>query len=75
MSACPSQLHLADDYGDNHCTLRCQLENEHDGKHQEKFRFNEGETGARCCVIEWVGDDSEETTTRGESDDDDEDGL
>ena len=60
MATCKSELHIADDFGDNRATMHCQLEEEHDGKHREEFRFQEGESGAHCCVLEWEGDDREE---------------
>ena len=34
---CNAHLYLADDYADNHATLRCQFSKGHDGPHQETF--------------------------------------
>ena len=35
---CNARLFLADDYGDNPCTLRCQLAPGHKGSHKEAFK-------------------------------------
>ena len=45
---CNARLYLADDYGDNTCTIRCRLPPDHEGKHLEAFE-REGKTVA----IEW----------------------
>jgi len=34
---CNARLFLADDYGDNHCTILCGLGVAHKDMHQEKF--------------------------------------
>lgn len=34
---CNAQLHIADDYGDNHATMRCQLPKDHTGAHREAY--------------------------------------
>ena len=34
---CNAHLYIADDYGDNHGTMRCQLKKGHLGLHQEIF--------------------------------------
>lgn len=34
---CGAQLHLADDYRDNICTCKCDLEKGHSGPHEERF--------------------------------------
>lgn len=49
---CNATLHIADDYGDNHATIQCQLEPEHKGPHKEKFRCIEGSP----VVITWKSD-------------------
>lgn len=54
---CQAELHIGDDYGDNHATMRCQLDEGHEGPHVERFRMLGGETGARDCRVSWVGDD------------------
>jgi hypothetical protein len=48
--SCGCELHIADDYGDNHATMRCQLDSGHDGKHREVYRGGK-------VQIEWEGDD------------------
>lgn len=35
---CNATLHIADDYGDNHTTMRCQLPPSHEGVHKEVFQ-------------------------------------
>ena len=34
---CNDRLFLADDYGDNDCTIRCSLSPKHKGLHKESF--------------------------------------
>ena len=34
---CNAELHIADDFGDNHATIRCELEPGHEGLHEENF--------------------------------------
>jgi len=34
---CAAELHLADDFGDNHCTIRCRLDPGHELPHQCEF--------------------------------------
>lgn len=51
---CKAELHLYDDYGDNHATIRCQHhEKGHCGPHVYRAQ-NDGEV-----VITWERDDSE----------------
>lgn len=45
---CNAHLHLADDYGDNHATMRCSLEPGHEGPHKEEFTRRE-----KPVVITW----------------------
>lgn len=52
---CNARLYLGDDYGDNECTIRCQREPEHEGKHREVF----GSDGRRV-IIEWEKDERQE---------------
>lgn len=54
---CNAELHIADDFGDNHATMKCQLEEGHNGKHREEF-----ERGGKPVVVEWEVD---ERQTRG----------
>lgn len=52
---CNAHLYLADDYGDNECTIVCQLKQNHDGDHEEKFlRKN------KVVKITWVIDERED---------------
>ena len=32
---CEATIEFGDDFGDNHCTFHCQLENGHEGPHKE----------------------------------------
>jgi len=34
---CNARLFIGDNYGDNHATMRCQLEPGHEGDHEEKY--------------------------------------
>lgn len=36
-SECNAHLYLGDDWGDNSCTIRCELPAGHEGLHQEIF--------------------------------------
>jgi hypothetical protein len=53
---CNARLFLADNYRDNHCTIRCQLTKGHTGKHLEAFSR---ETGG-SVEIRWVKDERAE---------------
>ncbi len=35
---CLAELHIGDDFGDNHATIKCQLPKGHSGPHQETFQ-------------------------------------
>lgn len=35
---CNAHLYVGDNCGDNHATMRCQLENGHEGNHRDTFR-------------------------------------
>lgn len=48
---CNAHLYIADDWGDNTATIRCQLEKGHSGLHRESFR-REGKV-----IIEWEVDE------------------
>ena len=37
METCNRTLIIADDYGDNHATIKCQREAGHDGSHSEEY--------------------------------------
>jgi len=49
---CNAILEIADDYGDNSATIRCQLEPEHEGPHKEVFQRD-----GMPVVITWHGDE------------------
>jgi len=48
---CNARLRIADDYGDNCATMRCQLEPGHDGLHREIFQRPDGPV-----TVTWHGD-------------------
>jgi len=50
---CNARLLIADDYGDNEATMRCQLLPGHIGLHEEKF-------GTRKVTIHWEKDERED---------------
>jgi|GEM_PF-5902792 len=50
---CNARLTIADDYGDNHATVRCQKEPGHAGKHREMY----GSRLAGTISIEWERDE------------------
>ena len=41
MTQCKAIIEFADDYGDNHSTFHCQLEEGHGGDHLERGRIRE----------------------------------
>jgi hypothetical protein len=49
---CNAHLYIADNYGDNSSTIRCQLAPGHDGPHREEF-----ERQGQPVVITWVVDE------------------
>jgi len=48
---CNARLYIADDFGDNHATMRCQLPEGHDGLHKEEFNHDSP------VVITWQRDE------------------
>lgn len=50
---CNARLTIADNHGDNHATMRCQLEPGHPGLHREVYQSAEG--GGRVVVV-WEKD-------------------
>lgn len=58
---CNARLYIRDDFGDNHATMRCQLPEGHEGKHQEKYdhNHNDGEV-----VIQWGRNDDTNDDTK-----------
>lgn len=57
---CNAHCYIGDNFGDNHATMRCQLEPGHDGPHREVFRRG-------TCVLTWEEDERDK---EGEEDDD-----
>ena len=49
---CNAQLHIADDYGDNTATMKCQLEPGHEGRHVEVWKSGRAK-------VEWEGNDAD----------------
>ena len=55
---CGVKMVFGDDYGDNDCTIRCQLPLGHDGPHVETGRGGpDWKFGARNYCISWQGAD------------------
>ena len=50
MDECNARLFIADNYGGNEATMRCQLEPKHDGLHKEVF-------SERQVTVTWVEDE------------------
>ena len=63
---CNAKLYLGDDYGDNHCTIRCGLPVGHDGDHEEAF--NRGEDAR--VFLQWQRDEREDCEFHGLQSDD-----
>jgi hypothetical protein len=55
--SCEAELHIADDFGDNHATMKCQLEKGHDGLHKEEFNHL---AGINPVVVTWKIDERDE---------------
>lgn len=53
MNKCEAELHIADDFGDNHATMRCQRAVGHAGWHREKYKTY----GEKLVVVSWEEDD------------------
>jgi hypothetical protein len=49
---CNVRLEIADDFGDNHATMRCQREPNHEGKHREVYQSKQ----AGEVTVEWERD-------------------
>lgn len=63
---CNAHLYIGDNFGDNHATMRCQLEPGHDGPHKEEFERNR-----KPVIVTWYFDEREEDLdVFGDSDDD-----
>ena len=49
---CKATLEIADDYGDNHATMHCQLTSTHEGNHKEGYKiFINGKD--KKVTVEW----------------------
>jgi len=46
---CNDRLEIADDWGDNGATMRCQLKPGHDGPHREAYKGDCGDD----VVVKW----------------------
>lgn len=51
---CNAHLYIADNFGDNHATIRCQLPLGHPDNHEESF-WRDGER----VIIQWKHDERE----------------
>jgi len=45
---CLAELHIGDDYGDNCCTMHCQLPIGHEDRHKEEY-----EQGDELVTVQW----------------------
>ena len=50
---CNAHCYIADNFGDNHATMRCQLPKGHAGPHREVFT----KMDAGGCVMTWERDE------------------
>ncbi len=57
---CNAHLYVADDYGDNTATVRCQLRQGHSGSHVEEY--SDERTGR--VRIEWEKDERAQPATQ-----------
>jgi hypothetical protein len=53
---CNARVFIADNYGDNRSTMRCQLAPNHDGPHKEQFEC-ERDDGNNIVVVTWTKDE------------------
>jgi len=49
---CNARLHIGDDFGDNHATMRCDLEPGHGGMHCEEYTANGGHVSVKWEIPE-----------------------
>ncbi len=54
---CNAHLHIADNHGDNHATMRCQLEPGHDMDNKPTYHQETWPSGSGECTVTWPGDD------------------
>lgn len=59
MAQCLARLYLADDYGDNSGTYKCQLEEGHEGPYQEVFNRKGLSGRIGKVVISWDENEGE----------------
>jgi hypothetical protein len=52
---CNAKLYIADNYCDNHATMRCQLVVGHDGEHKETY-----DVGDQNVCVTWTVDERNE---------------
>ena len=62
---CNAHLHIADDYGDNHATMRCHLPNGHKGPHREIYDQCSGDE----VIVTWNINERDRDLGEDESDD------
>ena len=58
MKKCESTIEFGDDFGDNHCTFHCKLEEGHEGLHQEKGDMGYG-VMPMPYTLTWEGSQTE----------------
>ena len=51
---CNAHLYIADNFGDNHATMRCQLPKGHPAHHQEGYKR---ERDGQAVVVQWQRDE------------------
>jgi hypothetical protein len=54
---CNAWLHIGDNFGDNHATMRCQLPPGHEGPHKEEWN---GQVSGDTRCVTWTGNDKKE---------------
>ena len=52
---CNARLFIADNHGDNHATMRCQLKPDHTGPHQEVYNAG-SEAFKNTVLVSWECD-------------------
>ena len=52
---CNARLFIADDFGDNTCTMRCSLPAGHEGYHQEAFERDNGNKVVTSWTVNEAG--------------------
>jgi hypothetical protein len=50
---CPAKLAIGDDHGDNEATMHCQLEDGHEGPHEERYDTTDSDGHAQV-VVQWT---------------------